>query len=114
MSNHFMMASNDTPKEILLISIQKNLSVLGLKYVHYYLLDKGWHSHLLHLPSFAPNNLNSLESLKSFVSKTAPIFIGLSLMSIEYKKACELSNYLKKYFPSIPIIWGGSHEKLNA
>ena len=113
MSNHFMMASNETPKEILLISIQKNLSALGLKYVHYYLLDKGWHSHLLHLPYFDPNNLNLLENLQSFVSKTAPIFIGLSLMSSEYDCACDLSNYLKKHFLSIPIIWGGIHPTID-
>jgi len=68
---------------------------------------------LLYLPHFDPDNLNSLQNLRGFVSKIAPIFIGLSLMSSEYDYACEVSNYLRNHFPSIPIIWGGIHPTID-
>lgn len=93
---------------ILFISTQKDLDVIGLKYLHYYLLKGGYNSFLLHLPNFNPDS-DHLKDIKQFVSEVSPLFIGISLMSLEYYNARELTEYLKNNFRSIPIIWGGIH-----
>lgn len=94
---------------ILLISLQKDLEVIGLKYLHYHLLEKGYTSSLLYLPNFNPDDASTLKQIKKFVSEKTPQLIGISLMSVEYTNARELTKYLKKNFGFIPIIWGGIH-----
>ncbi len=94
---------------ILLISVQKDLDVIGLKYLHYYLLNNGYHSFLLYLPNFNPKDEHGLKNIQRFVSEISPLFIGISLMSVEYYDARDLTKYLKSIFKSIPIIWGGIH-----
>jgi len=94
---------------ILLISVQKNVDVIGLKYLHYYLLKKEHSSFLLFLPKFNLNDKNTLEEIKKFVLKINPQLIGISLMSLEYYSARDLTQYLKNNFNSIPIVWGGIH-----
>lgn len=94
---------------ILLISVQKDLDVIGLKNLHYCLLENGYNSFLLHLPNFNPNEDNTLEKIKKFISKINPAFIGISLMSVEFYNARNLTKYLKNNFKPIPIIWGGIH-----
>ncbi len=98
---------------ILLVSVQTDLSIIGLKYVHYYLLENGWRSHLLHLPLFDADDLRALENLRRFVCQVDPLFIGVSLMSVEYSRAREVSRYLKRRFPAVPIVWGGIHPTLS-
>ncbi|MBA3065167.1 B12-binding domain-containing radical SAM protein [bacterium] len=98
---------------ILLISIQKNLDIIGLKSLHYYLLKNGYNSFLLHLPNFNPNDDNILKNIKKFIFEISPGFIGTSLMSVEYYNARDLTKYLKSNFKSIPIIWGGAHPTIS-
>ncbi len=100
-------------KEILLISVQNNLSIIGFKYIHYSLLENGWQSKFLYLPYLDMNDVHKLNKLKDFISEAPPIFIGLSLTSIEYYRARDLSIYLKKTFPEIPVIWGGVHPTID-
>ncbi|MGD0576904.1 MAG: cobalamin-dependent protein, partial [Candidatus Staskawiczbacteria bacterium] len=100
-------------KNVLLISVQKDLDVIGLKYLHYYLLKNGYNSFLLHLTNFNPNGEQSLKNIKQFISEISPIFIGISLMSIEYHNARGLTRYLKSNFKSIPIVWGGIHPTIS-
>ncbi|NQT46027.1 MAG: cobalamin B12-binding domain-containing protein [Candidatus Omnitrophica bacterium] len=94
---------------ILLISVQKDLDIVGLKYLHYYLLKNGYNSRLLHLPNFNLNDNNTVENIDKFVREINPMLIGISLMSIEYYNARALTMYLKSNFKSIPVIWGGIH-----
>ena len=103
------MVSIDKKHKILLITVQKDLNTIGLKYIHYSLLQKGHQSYLLHLPYLDFTKDHVLGSLRDFVTQIDPIFIGLSLMSIEFRDSCRISQYLKEYFPSIPIVWGGIH-----
>lgn len=98
--------------DILLISIQKDLDVIGLKSLHYFLLENSYHSSLLFLPDLQERD-EPPEQIISFVREKSPSVIGLSLMSIEYGKARYLTGYLKNYFPHIPIIWGGIHTSLS-
>lgn len=97
----------------LLISIQKDLDVIGLKFLHYYLLENGHHSSLLYLPNFNSHDSQTLTNISRFVRETAPAFIGISLMSVEYYLARDLTEYLKSNFKSIPIIWGGIHPTIS-
>lgn len=100
-------------KNILLITLQTDLSIIGLKHIHYYLLQNDYQSHLLHIPRFDPDNEDVFTRLQEFVSKLDPLFIGISLMSTEYEGACEVSGYLKKHFPDTPIVWGGIHPTIS-
>ena len=93
----------------LLISIQKDLDVIGLKSLHYSLLKDGHNSYLLHLPHFNPDDKIALEYTGRFILKASPAFIGISLMSTEYHSVSYLTKYLKNRFKSIPVIWGGVH-----
>lgn len=94
-------------KKVLLISPQDNFSIIGLKYIHYYLLKNNYQSHLLLMPNIDQNDLVALEELRKFISELQPIFIGISLMSHEFTSAREINIFLKRNFPAIPIIWGG-------
>jgi radical SAM superfamily enzyme YgiQ (UPF0313 family) len=98
---------------ILLISVQRDLDIIGLKYLHYYLLKNGYNSFLLHLTNFNPNDDNHLENINKFISGISPGFIGISLMSIEYCNARDLTKYLKTNLKSIPVIWGGIHPTIS-
>ncbi|MFQ5646810.1 MAG: B12-binding domain-containing radical SAM protein, partial [bacterium] len=99
---------------ILLISLQIDSDVIGLKTLHAHFLKNNFNSTLLHLPYFTRKNYNRyLEHINEFVSKISPDFIGISLMSIEYFMARDLTEHLKRSLKSIPIIWGGIHPTIS-
>ena len=104
-----MTSEDKKQKNILLIPVQDNLSHLGVKYLHYTLLEKGFQSKQLFLPHFNAKDTNILNNLKDFISKMNPLYVGLSLTSMEYHRSKELAIFLKKNFPEIPIICGGVH-----
>lgn len=94
---------------ILLISVQRNLDIIGLKGLHHLLLARGWQSFLLYLPRFDPFSPGDNAALAGFVRQLNPAFIGISLMAIDYSVAKHVSRALKQVFPEIPLIWGGIH-----
>ncbi len=104
-----MTSAGSNQKNILLIPVQDNLSHLGVKYLHYTLLDKGFNSKQLFIPYFNKDNPLMMNSLKEFVSQLNPLYIGLSLTSLEYHRTRDVANFLKKSFPEIPVICGGVH-----
>ncbi|MCQ9207645.1 MAG: B12-binding domain-containing radical SAM protein [Omnitrophica bacterium] len=97
----------------LLVSLQKDMNAVGLKYLHFYLLKKEYNSHILFLPNFNPADINHLEAIRCFVREINPGLIGISLMSTEYYKARSLTRYLKNHVPSVPVIWGGIHPTIS-
>jgi anaerobic magnesium-protoporphyrin IX monomethyl ester cyclase len=94
--------------DVLLISVQQDLDVIGLKYLHYALLQHSYNSAMLFLPNLR-DQADSLESVASFIRENSPSVVGISLMSSEYLRARSLTEYLKTHFPSLPVIWGGIH-----
>lgn len=92
---------------VVLISLQEDVEIIGLKYLHYILIENGYNSNLLYLP-----NSCTFENVKLFIEKLNPLFIGISLMSSEYKKAQMLTRNLKLNF-DIPVIWGGIHSTIS-
>ncbi|MEO5331719.1 MAG: B12-binding domain-containing radical SAM protein [Magnetococcus sp. YQC-5] len=93
----------------LLISLQDNLSIIGLKYIHNSLRLE-INSHLLYMPFCAEEKM---EAFRRFVEELSPLFVGISLMSIEFERALFLGRYLKRYFPSLPILSGGIHATID-
>ncbi|MGC9053163.1 MAG: B12-binding domain-containing radical SAM protein [Candidatus Hydrogenedens sp.] len=91
---------------VLLLSLQKNLNILGLKLLHQILLDNGHESGLLYINRFQPNNNRMLKALKDFIKDYNPAWIGISLTASEFSSARDITVYLKQSF-NIPIIWGG-------
>ncbi|MBW2989045.1 B12-binding domain-containing radical SAM protein [Candidatus Woesearchaeota archaeon] len=91
--------------KILLISLQEDMDVIGLRYLHYTLLEKGHDSFLLFLPNFRDQGL---VNIKDLINRICPDLIGFSIMSVHFSKACNLTGYIKKNF-KIPVIWGGVH-----
>ncbi len=98
---------------VILVSLQQDLTVIGLRYLHYALLDAGVDSHYLHLPRFDPSAAHALEQLQEFVGRVRPLFIGISLMSTEFHAARELTAFLKARCPDVPVVWGGVHPTLD-
>ena len=94
----------------LLISLQSNSYVTGLKYIAANVLDKGHDARILLLPGYLEPTLDS--AIKEFIRDYDPDLIGISLMSIEFYPAKNLTRLLRKEF-QIPIIWGGVHVTIN-
>src|SRR5271157_2040627 len=94
-------------KDVLLISLQQDLDVIGLRSLHYQLLKHGFASHILFIPRFS--SAATLDAVFNLVDTLSPLFIGISLMSVEYGPAMQVTRFLKSRYPSIPILWGGIH-----
>ena len=99
--------------KILLISLQKDIDTLGLKYIHYTLMKGGYDSTLLYLPGFEAGDLRAMEKADAFIGTQQPALIGISLMSHEYGSACALTEHIKRKNPGIPVIWGGIHPSIS-
>jgi len=94
---------------ILLISVQPNLDIIGLKGLHHVLLDKGHSSTLLYLPRFDIATEEAKRDFDAFVQRIDPKIVGISLMAIDYYRALAVTQRLKESFPHIPVLWGGLH-----
>ncbi len=104
-----MTSVNKRQKNILLIPVQDNLSHLGVKYLHYSLLEKGFNSKVLFLPHLSMDDTVQLKYLQDFIAQMDPFYIGLSLTSLDYYRTKDIAEFLKKTFPEIPLICGGVH-----
>ncbi len=90
---------------VLLVSLQKNFSIISLKLLHEILLREGFNSNILYVHGF-PEDSKSLDSLRGYIKDFSPSWVGISLTSSEYKYAKSFTLFLKKYF-DFPVIWGG-------
>ncbi|HOZ49290.1 MAG TPA: radical SAM protein [Candidatus Hydrogenedentes bacterium] len=94
---------------VLLVSLQRDLDIIGLKALHHFLLDKGQNSYLLYLPELDADAPGAIANLKAFVSDLSPGVIGLSLMMSEFEAAKTIAPWLKAWCPDAPMVWGGIH-----
>ncbi len=90
----------------LLVSLQSNANITGLKYIAANVLDKGHDARILFLAGYLEPILN--PAIENFIRDYNPDLIGISLMSIEFYPAKNLTRLLRERF-QIPIIWGGVH-----
>ncbi len=91
---------------LLLISLQSNAYVTGLKYIAANARAHGHDVKILFLPGYLEVELH--PEIKKFITEFKPDLIGISLMSIEFYPAKNLTRLLKKSF-NTPIVWGGVH-----
>jgi len=92
--------------KLLLISLQSNASIVGLKYIAAHVRAKGHDSKILLIPGYLESTLH--PSLELFIKNYQPDLIGIGLMSIEFYPAKNITRLLKETF-DVPIIWGGLH-----
>jgi radical SAM superfamily enzyme YgiQ (UPF0313 family) len=90
----------------LLISLQSNAYVTGLKYLASSIRANGHDARILFLPGYLEPTLN--PEIEDFIRDYNPDLIGISLMSIEFYPSKNLTMLLRERF-STPIIWGGVH-----
>jgi len=88
----------------LLISLQSNAYVTGLKYIGANVRDKGHDARILLLPGYLEPTLH--PEIVNFIRDYNPDLIGISLMAIEFYPAKNLTRLLRENF-QVPIIWGG-------
>ena len=94
--------------KVLLVSVQRNLNILGLRYLHEHLLAHGHDSRLLFLNRYDDENAPALERLRAFIAEFNPGMVGVSLTAYDYPHARPFSVRCKQWFPEIPLVWGGS------
>jgi radical SAM superfamily enzyme YgiQ (UPF0313 family) len=93
----------------LLISLQRNLNIIGLKLLHELLISRGYDSHLLYVIRYDEDNRPILDGLKAFVQQLNPDLIAISLTASEAHAATSATRLMKQWFPAIPVLWGGVH-----
>ncbi|UCH79616.1 MAG: cobalamin-dependent protein, partial [Nitrospiraceae bacterium] len=91
---------------VLLISLQTNSYLTGLKYIASNVIAHGHDARILFLPGYMEERLS--PEIKRFINDYAPDLIGIGLMSIEYYPSRNITDLLKESF-AIPLIWGGVH-----
>jgi radical SAM superfamily enzyme YgiQ (UPF0313 family) len=96
---------------ILLVAVQEDMDVIGLRHLHQQLLENGWDSRLLFVSREASEGMSDRngEALREFVSELSPLFAGVSLMSIEFERAVNVTRGMRDAEPSLPVVWGGIH-----
>jgi len=92
--------------KLLLISLQSNASLIGLKYIAANVRTSGYDVRLLHIPGYLESALD--PAIESFIRGYSPDLIGIGLMSIEFYPAKNMTRLLKKKF-DVPVLWGGLH-----
>jgi radical SAM superfamily enzyme YgiQ (UPF0313 family) len=92
--------------KLLLISVQSNASLIGLKYIAANVKSHGHDVRVLFLPGYLEVELHS--AIDTFIRDYNPELIGISLMSIEFYPVKNLTRLIRKII-NVPIIWGGVH-----
>jgi len=92
--------------KLLLISLQSNASLIGLKYIAARVKAAGHDVRILLIPGYLERDLH--PAVREFITGYAPDLIGISLMSIEFYPAKNLTRLLKE-LSDVPVIWGGVH-----
>ena len=92
--------------KLLLVSLQSNASLVGLKYIAANVRAHGHDAQILLIPGYLESSLHT--EIEKFIRDYNPDLIGIGLMSIEFYPAKNISRLLKENF-DIPVIWGGLH-----
>lgn len=92
--------------KLLLLSLQSNASLVGLKYIAANARAHGHDAQILLLPGYLEQTLH--PSIENFIKEYSPDLIGIGLMSIEFYPAKNITKILREKF-DIPVIWGGLH-----
>ncbi|MBI5050287.1 MAG: B12-binding domain-containing radical SAM protein [Nitrospirae bacterium] len=97
--------------KLLLISLQSNAYVTGLKYIAANVRANAHDVRILLLSGYLESTIH--PEIEKFIRDYNPDLIGIGLMSIEFYPAKNLTRLLHEKF-QIPIIWGGVHAVIRA
>ncbi|MBC8414118.1 B12-binding domain-containing radical SAM protein [bacterium] len=92
--------------KLLLLSLQSNASLVGIKYIATNVQAHGHDVRILLAPGYLEETLAS--GIEGFIKEFQPDLIGISLMSIEFYPAKNITRLIKDKF-DIPVVWGGLH-----
>lgn len=92
--------------KLLLVSLQSNAYVTGIKYIAANVRANGHDAQILLLPGYLEKELSPI--VEDFIRDYNPDLIGIGLMSIEFYPAKNFSRLIREKFQT-PIIWGGVH-----
>ena len=92
--------------KLLLLSLQSNASLIGLKYIAANARARGYDVRILLIPGYLEKRLDPV--IEDFLRDFDPDLIGIGLMSIEFYPAKNLTRLIKEKF-DVPLIWGGLH-----
>tara|TARA_Y100000310_G_C20703195_1_gene832030 strand:- start:5432 stop:7633 length:2202 start_codon:yes stop_codon:yes gene_type:complete len=94
---------------VVLITVQPNTDIIGIKYLHAYLRKNGISSRILILPSYDESMNGAIED---FFNKYKPTLVGLSVLSTEFLTIEKLAQFLKSKF-DITTFMGGHHATID-
>jgi anaerobic magnesium-protoporphyrin IX monomethyl ester cyclase len=52
------------------------------------------------------------KSVGDLIAEISPLFIGISMMAVEFERAVRMTRVLRQHNASIPVVWGGIHPTL--
>jgi radical SAM superfamily enzyme YgiQ (UPF0313 family) len=93
----------------LLITLQEDVHVIGLKYIASSITRAGYDTRILILPGY--NEQRLIPPVEGFIREYDPDLIGFSLMSTDFHNTAMLTSLIRREF-DIPILWGGVHVTL--
>ncbi len=94
--------------DIVLVSAQPNLDILGLKGLHLYLRQEGFDSVLLYFPVFKKyKDRNPHQYVKQFLAEEKPKVVGISLTAEDFEVAHDVTGIVREILPETYVIWGG-------
>jgi len=105
---------------IIFFDTRYQMTTLGLLHVATYLEKSGYPSKYVFLSrqegkgirqvfKQKPDIRQELDSILDFIEQEKPDLIGMTLMMINFYRARDLTEEIKKKFPEIPVLWGGIH-----
>ncbi len=92
--------------DILLVSAQPNLDILGLKGLHLYFREEGFDSVLLYFPVFKKYK-GKHQHLKRFLAEEKPKVVGISLTAEDFQVANDITEIVREVLPETYVVWGG-------
>ncbi len=98
-----------TAMRVLFISAQRNLNIIGLRYIHECALEAGHDARFLFLNRYDPEKAPAMEALRAFIAEFDPGIVGLSLTTFDFNTVASATSKVREWFPGLPVIWGGIH-----
>jgi hypothetical protein len=81
---------------VLLISLQTNSYLVGIKYIASNVIANGHDARILFMPGYMEERLS--PAIEGFISDYAPDLIGIGLMSIEFYPSRNMTELLRESF----------------
>ena len=94
---------------VVLITVQPNTDIIGIKYLHTYLRKNGITSRILILPYYNEGMNNAIEK---FFVEHKPTLVGFGVLSGEFLTIEKLAQFLKSKFDIITFM-GGHHSTID-